>query len=1029
MDFDFHAEIIEDLATSPEGGILLLSKGLGFSRILALFILQQKSLEKSALFLFLNFDEDEIQAINDFILKLSPKNLEKTGILSISSEPIAKRTKYYLSGGFYAVTPVILLFDLYQNGLSPLILKGVVIKNLEDIRTNLAKEFWIATLIRLETQKTYILGILEDLEAFYSAGNNNDLQGLLRNLLLNKVFLWPTCRFEVQRSLIHNGENAKRSNEIEENIKNYIKNEESKESKEEIKDNKEEITQQKEEIIQITEETTLNKGDKIQQNEETTVKNEESTVKNEEITENSQFLNENKDKISEIISQKSFPMRTFEAYIKLTPLQRKIQDSLLLIMETLRLEINRNSSKSPSFLPERHSISFEDISSLTYRAFYRKLLRIKDLKLKTLEERLKDLSSFKFLLQDLVNCDACGFLRKLENISESADNQSIWCLGDQKTQEELGRLRTYSKKRVFELQDTMGFEFRLSQVEFQAVLESKQQSQQQNDETNNDILLNESREIAEGGSLIKEGIIGKETKDNAEKSKFVEFQLKKQIKLNLEVSPKLEVLRKTLEKIREKITLSPERKGVIWIHAGSEDKARMISDYLSSTFYRGDKQVLNAAKALLFFLNTPQAKNSRISRILELIKRRPIEFTDVHCQDLLLEEKRQIFSQFLDSIRELEVLATSIEEQPLKLYRELFQDFAEKQGLGKGLDFSEVLMDRLNEIGQREFPSQSILPGCDVLVNSLAKNQGLREGFLNKFKPKFVILFEPNMAIIRESLVYQKYQGTAEMSLHILMFQNTVESAEYVEAAKRENRLFEKLVWESKSLVEIKETARDRIKKLEYPGSFNPRVGGVQTNINRKAVIIVDKRELYHGTTLPAKLFYEGFTVIPRFLDKGDYILSDDMAIERKSVISGDLVESLKNGRLDKQAKTMIGSFKKTGLLIEFSDDWKFSFESLSKMSIFQDKGKSLVNDNSEEETRGISRSSICLMLSVLVMKYPNFNIFWSKGDDNTAKLFTLLKKNLKEPDPNKYLPKGEDKEEELLLGDLGKSRPKEDIL
>ena len=349
----------------------------------------------------------------------------------------------------------------------------------------------------------------------------------------------------------------------------------------------------------------------------------------------------------------------------------------------------------------------------------------------------------------------------------------------------------------------------------------------------------------------------------------------------------------------------------------------MISDYLSSTFYRGDKQVLNAAKALLFFLNTPQAKNSRISRILELIKRRPIEFTDVHCQDLLLEEKRQIFSQFLDSIRELEVLATSIEEQPLKLYRELFQDFAEKQGLGKGLDFSEVLMDRLNEIGHREFPSQSILPGCDGLVNSLAKNQGLREGFLNKFKPKFVILFEPNMAIIRESLVYQKYQGTAEMSLHILMFQNTVESAEYVEAAKRENRLFEKLVWESKSLVEIKET----------------------------------------------------------------------------------------------------------GLLIEFSDDWKFSFESLSKMSIFQDKGKSLVNDNSEEETRGVSRSSICLMLSVLVMKYPNFNIFWSKGDDNTAKLFTLLKKNLKEPDPNKYLPKGEDKEEELLLGDLGKSRPKEEIL
>lgn len=141
------------------------------------------------------------------------------------------------------------------------------------------------------------------------------------------------------------------------------------------------------------------------------------------------------------------------------------------------------------------------------------------------------------------------------------------------------------------------------------------------------------------------------------------------------------------------------------------------------------------------------------------------------------------------------------------------------------------------------------------------------------------------------------------------------------------------------------------------------------------------------------------------------------MAIERKSVISGDLMESLKSGRLDKQAKKMQESFKKTGLLIEFSEDWKFSFESLSKTSMLQDKDKNLgafnttnnKNSYEEENARGHC-SGICFMLSVLLMKYPNFNVFWSKENENTAKLFTILKKNQREPDPNEFLPKGRGK-------------------
>ena len=40
-------------------------------------------------------------------------------------------------------------------------------------------------------------------------------------------------------------------------------------------------------------------------------------------------------------------------------------------------------------------------------------------------------------------------------------------------------------------------------------------------------------------------------------------------------------------------------------------------------------------------------------------------------------------------------------------------------------------------------------------------------------------------------------------------------------------------------------------------------------------------------------------------LTVGDYILSDDIAVERKSVMTGDLFESFKSGRLLQQVSNM----------------------------------------------------------------------------------------------------------------------------
>ena len=65
---------------------------------------------------------------------------------------------------------------------------------------------------------------------------------------------------------------------------------------------------------------------------------------------------------------------------------------------------------------------------------------------------------------------------------------------------------------------------------------------------------------------------------------------------------------------------------------------------------------------------------------------------------------------------------------------------------------------------------------------------------------------------------------------------------------------------------------------------------------SQKNIIAVDSREFSSMT--PVFLHNAGFWVIPLVLTVGDYILSDEIAIERKAVATGDLFESFKSGRL-----------------------------------------------------------------------------------------------------------------------------------
>lgn len=57
--------------------------------------------------------------------------------------------------------------------------------------------------------------------------------------------------------------------------------------------------------------------------------------------------------------------------------------------------------------------------------------------------------------------------------------------------------------------------------------------------------------------------------------------------------------------------------------------------------------------------------------------------------------------------------------------------------------------------------------------------------------------------------------------------------------------------------------------------------------------------------------------MVPLFLETADYILSNHIAIEKKSVHTKDLHQSLRSNRLEKQLARMCLHFKKVCLLIE----------------------------------------------------------------------------------------------------------------
>ena len=82
---------------------------------------------------------------------------------------------------------------------------------------------------------------------------------------------------------------------------------------------------------------------------------------------------------------------------------------------------------------------------------------------------------------------------------------------------------------------------------------------------------------------------------------------------------------------------------------------------------------------------------------------------------------------------------------------------------------------------------------------------------------------------------------------------------------------------------------------------------------------------------LPSLLHKRGIDIEPLTLEVGDYILTPEICVERKSI--SDLIGSLNSGRLYNQATSMSRFYSKPMLLIEFDSNKPFSLQGKYYMS------------------------------------------------------------------------------------------------
>ncbi|KZT71130.1 hypothetical protein DAEQUDRAFT_688077 [Daedalea quercina L-15889] len=278
---------------------------------------------------------------------------------------------------------------------------------------------------------------------------------------------------------------------------------------------------------------------------------------------------------------------------------------------------------------------------------------------------------------------------------------------------------------------------------------------------------------------------------------------------------------------------------------------------------------------------------------------------------------------------------------------------------------------------------------------------------LREVQPRFIVMFEPNLEFIRRIEVYRNSNPGLGVRVYFLMYRLSSEEGKYLTGLRREKESFERLIKERGSmLMPIMEDRSANRAGDSLVKTISTRIAGGRKEVSTEpSRVIVDEREL--RSSLPSLLHAAGFKLDPVTLTVGDYILTPDICVERKSI--PDLVSSFNSGRLYTQCEMMSVHYKQPMLLIEFEEHKSFSLEAVADVKSYAkvDKYAQKKRSSAAPDSNMSASASIQSKLVLLTLAFPRLRIIWSSSPYATADIFRDLKANSSEPDPTKAIVVG----------------------
>ncbi|EJF60626.1 hypothetical protein DICSQDRAFT_87823 [Dichomitus squalens LYAD-421 SS1] len=307
-----------------------------------------------------------------------------------------------------------------------------------------------------------------------------------------------------------------------------------------------------------------------------------------------------------------------------------------------------------------------------------------------------------------------------------------------------------------------------------------------------------------------------------------------------------------------------------------------------------------------------------------------------------------------------------------------------------------------------------LAPAQTVLVRPYSDDSD--DQVLQEIKPRFIVMYEPNLEFIRRIEVYRNSNAGLGVRVYFMMYKLSCEEGKYLTGLRREKESFERLIKERGSMLMPIHEDRTTAAGEALIKTISTRIAGGRKEASiEPARVIVDMREF--RSSLPSLLHASGLLVLPVTLTVGDYILTPDICVERKSI--PDLVSSFNSGRLYTQCELMSAHYKQPILLIEFEEHKSFSLEAVADAKSYAKTSKYAVKkkQDSRADTATIASQSIQSKLVLLTLTFPRVRIIWSSSPYATAEIFNDLKTHAAQPDPAKAVLVGAEEDPQAGAG------------